>query len=382
MPSIDIVRESPIARTARVIQVEGMFDLTSNKTTHHFWRVDFELPDEWSVGLIVGPSGAGKTTVAREIFGDRLREENAEWPRDKSVLDGFDKNLTTKEIVEILSSVGFSSPPSWLKPYHVLSNGEKFRVNLARIIAEIKDIAVVDEFTSVVDRRVAKIGSAAIAKMIRRAGKKFVAITCHYDVIDWLDPDWIYEPHINKMTRRCLRGRPKIEITIRRVDKSAWEFFKGHHYLSEKLNNASRCFVGFIDETPAVFGAICPFPHHIVKNFWREHRIVCLPDFQGVGIGNAFSEVLGAICRALGYRYISITSHPAMIRARAKSPHWDMKKEPNCKSRMMTGMNTKKKSRNRTFIERGVLANRLRATFEYVGPTMDLEIAKKLWNAE
>jgi len=382
MPSIDIVRESPIFRTARVMQVEGMFDLTPSKTTRHVWHVDFELPEEWSVGLIVGPSGSGKTTVARELFGDRLQEASAEWPKDKSVLDGFDQSLSIKEITEILSSVGFSSPPSWLKPYHVLSNGEKFRVDLARAIAHTKDIAVIDEFTSVVDRQVAKIGSAAVSKTVRRTGKKFVAVTCHYDVIDWLDPDWIYEPHINKMTRRRLRRRPTIEITIKRVHKSAWQYFMHHHYLSGKLKNESRCFVGFIDGTPVVFGAIVHFPHPTVKNYQREHRIVCLPDYQGVGIGNAFSAALGGICRALGYRYISITSHPAMIRARAKSPHWNMKTAPNCYTRMMTGMKLDKKYEERTSKERGTIANRLRATFEYVGPAMDFETAKKLWNAE
>jgi len=382
MPSIDIVRESPIIRTARVIQVEGMFDLTSSKTSRHVWHVDFILPDEWSIGVIVGPSGAGKTTIARELFGENLQEANAEWTKDKSILDGFDQSLSIKEITEILSSVGFSSPPSWLKPYHVLSNGEKFRVDLARIIAHSKDIAVVDEFTSVVDREVAKIGSAAVAKTVRRLGKKFVAVTCHYDVIDWLDPDWIYEPHINRMTRRCLRRRPKIDITIKRVHKSAWQYFMRHHYLSGKLKNESRCFVGYVDETPVVFGAIVHFPHAIVKNYQREHRIVCLPDYQGVGIGNAFSAALGAICRALGYRYISITSHPAMIRARARSPLWNMRTAPNCNTRMMTGMKLEKKYRERTSRERGLLANRLRATFEYVGPAMELEIARKLWNAE
>jgi ABC-type ATPase involved in cell division len=362
------------------MQVEGMFDLTPAKSSRHIWHVDFELPEEWSVGVIVGPSGAGKTTVARELFGDRLQEVVSEWPQDKSILDGFDHQLTTKEVTEMLSSVGLSSPPSWLKPYHVLSNGEKFRVDLARVIAHSKDIAVVDEFTSVVDRQVAQIGSAAVAKTVRRAGKKFVAVTCHYDIIDWLDPDWIYEPHVNRMTRRRLRGRPKIDITIRRVHRSAWAFFMRHHYLSGELHQASRCFVGYVDGTPAVFGAVIRFPHPSVRNYQREHRIVCLPDFQGVGIGNAFSAALGAMCRALGYRYISITSHPAMIRARAKSPHWNMKSAPNCDTRMMTGMNTKKKSKERTSKERGALANRLRASFEYVGPAIDVSTARMLWN--
>lgn len=380
MPRIDIVRESPVVRTPRVMQLEGMFDLPSSTATHQQWHVDFELPEEWSVGVIVGPSGAGKSTVARELFGDVLATADAQWPNDRSLVDGFDDALGIKQITEMLSSVGFSSPPSWLKPYGVLSNGEKFRADLARTIAHSNGIAVVDEFTSVIDRQVAKIGSAAVAKTVRRAGKKFVAVTCHYDVIEWLDPEWIYEPHINKLTRRSLRGRPSINFTVRRVDKAAWQFFMRHHYLTNELHKSSRCYVGYVDDTPAVFGAFMHFPHAKVKNYKREHRIVCLPDFQGIGLGNAFSAALGGMCKSLGYRYLSITSHPAMIRARAKSDQWNMKRAPNFGGQTMPkGSNARKGLAGGN--NAGV-STRLRASFEYVGPAMAADTARRLWEGD
>jgi hypothetical protein len=52
-----------------------------------------------------------------------------------------------------------------------------------------------DEFTSVVDRNVARIGSAAVAKAIRagQIRRRFVAVTCHYDVLEWLEPDWMID---------------------------------------------------------------------------------------------------------------------------------------------------------------------------------------------
>ena len=72
----------------------------------------------------------------------------------------------------------------------MLSGGEQFRCDLVRALLKPGDLVAFDEFTSVVDRTVAKIGSAAVAKSIRkgRIGKKFVAVTCHYDVLDWLEP--------------------------------------------------------------------------------------------------------------------------------------------------------------------------------------------------
>ena len=66
---------------------------------------------------------------------------------------------------------------------------------MAHTLAEKPRLAVVDEFTSVVDRTVAQIGSAALVRAVRRRNQKFVAVTCHYDVIDWLDPDWVFQPH-------------------------------------------------------------------------------------------------------------------------------------------------------------------------------------------
>jgi len=190
MPSLNIVRSSDVVRTARVMQVEGLFDVPPSKKSAVAWQVDLDLPAEWNVGVIVGPSGSGKSTLARELFAEHLTR-NWEWDAAKTILDGFADGMPIKEITELLSSVGFSTPPSWLRPFHALSTGEQFRVGMARTLAEMRDLAVVDEFTSVIDRQVAQIGSAAIAKTVRRRGQKFIAVTCHYDVLDWLEPDWV-----------------------------------------------------------------------------------------------------------------------------------------------------------------------------------------------
>ena len=97
-----------------------------------------------------------------------------------------------QEITKTFNSVGFATVWSWLKPYHVLSNGEKMRVDLAKAILNENDLIVFDEFTSVVDRTIAKTSSFAIQKAVKKLNKKFVAVACHYDIIDWLEPDWIY----------------------------------------------------------------------------------------------------------------------------------------------------------------------------------------------
>lgn len=177
---------SEIVRSPRVLQLEGIFDVPPSKRSEERWSVKMPIDErDWSVGLIVGPSGCGKSTVARKLLGEHMRSE-FQWSSDRSLVDDFPKAMSIKEIVELLSSVGFSSPPSWLRPFGVLSTGQQFRVSLARLLSENLPISVVDEFTSTVDRTVAQLGSTALAKTVRRRKQKFVAVTCHEDVLNYL----------------------------------------------------------------------------------------------------------------------------------------------------------------------------------------------------
>lgn len=189
MPSFNIVKKSNPEETFRVSSVLNAFDLNKEKVKEHFkGSIDIEGKN-WNIGLIVGGSGTGKSTIANDAFGDFFI--NYEYSK-KSVIDDMPKNCSVKEITKAFTSVGFASPPSWLKPYDVLSNGEKMRVDLAYSILKKQDLIIFDEFTSVVNREVAKTGSYAISKAIRRLNKKFIAVACHSDIIDWLEPDWIY----------------------------------------------------------------------------------------------------------------------------------------------------------------------------------------------
>ncbi len=191
MPSFDIIRKAEPESTFRVSSIVGAFDLNIDHITEHFTgNIDIENK-EWNIGLIVGGSGTGKSTIAKEIFPDAYikgYEYNA-----KSVVDDMPKNKSIKDIELAFTNVGFASPPSWLKPYSVLSNGEKMRCDLARALLEEKDIICFDEFTSVVNREVAKTASYAISKAVKKANKKFVAVSCHKDIVEWLEPDWIYD---------------------------------------------------------------------------------------------------------------------------------------------------------------------------------------------
>lgn len=189
MPSFDIIKESKPKESFRVSSVLNAFDLSIEKIKEHFkGNIDIEGKD-WNVGLIVGSSGTGKSTIANEVFGNHFMQYDY---KSEAVIDDMPKEKSIKDITKAFTSVGFASPPSWLKPYSVLSNGEKMRVDLAYCILQEKDIIIFDEFTSVVNREVAKTGSYAISKAVKKLNKKFIAVACHSDIIEWLEPDWIY----------------------------------------------------------------------------------------------------------------------------------------------------------------------------------------------
>lgn len=188
MPDFDIVKRSDIDNTFRVSKVMSDFDVKPGHSAEEF-RGKIDFPKDWQIGIIVGGSGTGKSTIGRELFGD-LIDGNFEY-KAKSVIDDM-PGKDIQEIEKMFYAVGFGSVPSWLKPYSVLSNGEKMRVNLARKMLS-SNFVVFDEYTSVVDRQVAKAMSIAISKAMKRyPDKKFVAIGCHFDVIEFLQPDWIF----------------------------------------------------------------------------------------------------------------------------------------------------------------------------------------------
>lgn len=189
MPTFNILRKSDIDRTFRVSKIMADFDVKLDHANEQFTG-RLKYPESWQIGIIVGGSGTGKTTIARELYGD-LIDDNFEY-KAKSVIDDMPIK-DVDEIQKMFYAVGFGSVPSWLKPYHVLSNGEKMRVDLARKML-MSDFVVFDEFTSVVDRQVAKTMSMAINKAMKRyPEKKFVAVGCHFDVVEFLQPDWMFD---------------------------------------------------------------------------------------------------------------------------------------------------------------------------------------------
>ena len=108
------------------------------------------------------------------------------WDLRCSIAGNF---ASAEEAADKLAAVGLNSVPTWAKPYGVLSTGEQFRASLARSLG---DGARIDEYTSTVSRTVAKSASRSLRAWVDRSDTtNLVLATCHYDVLDWLRPDWV-----------------------------------------------------------------------------------------------------------------------------------------------------------------------------------------------
>jgi len=318
---------------------------------------DVNIPIEnkkWNIGLIVGASGTGKTTIAKTVFNDFEFFTGFEWGNN-SIIDDFG-DFSAKEIAEILSKVGFSSPPDWLKPFDVLSNGQKMRAEIARLILNCDKPVIYDEFTSVVDRQVAKIGSTAIQKFIREKDKQFIAVSCHYDIEDWLNPDWIFDCNKMEFIWRSLRRRPSIECKIRKAEQKEWREFMDFHYLSHEHNAAAHKYICEINDESVAWCSVLNYPHPIVKNMVRIHRIVVKPDYQGIGIGSKFISEIAEKYKKNGKRVTLVTSAPAFVLGLQSNKNWIMTRKPSRTAKLGKTSSTKMK----------VSADRLTATFEYV----------------
>ena len=365
------------SRSVRAQQLSAAFDVPFRERQMLRWAGTLPLEAQpWHVGLIVGPSGSGKTTVLNHVFGE---PQSLSW-QGKSVVDDFPEEISIEDVVAACGAVGFNTIPAWLRPYDVLSTGEQFRVSLARAFLETpaETPVVVDEFTSVVDRQVAKIGAHAAAKWARREQRQLVAATCHYDVIDWLQPDWTYEPATQEFTWRHLQPRPVLHCQIQRVPHDHWYRYARFHYLTPELHRGASCWELTVDGTPASFAGTLhrPHPHDTKHKVMGISRLVTLPDWQGLGLAFALTDRIGGLFNAVGWEVHMYPAHPGLIRSFDRSPVWALTQRPgHVTNRVKRDGN---RSRLGAWDKHWRAGKRPNAVFRYVGPKADVDLAEQL----
>jgi ABC-type lipoprotein export system ATPase subunit len=327
---------------------------------------------DWNIGVIYGGSGTGKTSLLKE-FGN-LIEDN--FDNEKPLISNFDF-LEPKEATLLLSAMGLSSVPTWLRPFALLSNGEQYRARLAYKVASAKDnqVILIDEFTSVVDRDVAKSMSSAIQKYIRRENKKIILASCHFDIMEWLLPDWTYSPLKGRVERHdyLRQSRPKIELQIFRCRYEAWNIFKQHHYLTSDLSKSSKCYLTLLNDKPVAFNAVLPLPSGTIQNAYRMSRTVVLPDFQGLGLGGAISDYIAKLYKKDGKRFYAKTSNPALWNKRENSNNWRVTGISNSKDVKIVNQRLLEKGYSKIKDAMKFRREAITKSFEFIGDVSDIK---------
>ena len=322
---MEIVLKSNVNRDKYTDYIQEHFDLAVSDVAEVRIPNNLNLSklgSEWNIGVICGASGSGKSTILHSL--GEITE--VEFDNNKPLISNFEP-MTPQEASSILCAMGLASVPTWIRPYSSLSNGERYRAEVAKRISSNKGrggVILVDEYTSVVDRNVAKSMSNALQKYIRKEKKQIILATCHYDILEWLQPDWIYDLNKGGALEKgdCLRQRPQISLQVYRTEPDTWQLVKKHHYMTEEMNKSASCFVFSWGKQLVAFVGVLPQPSGYFDKAVRGTRTVVLPDFQGLGIGSRITDFIASIYKQAGYRYFTKTVNPKLGEYRNHSEKW------------------------------------------------------------
>lgn len=335
MQNFELTLQSPVADSFRCVKAANSLDIDATKKSIHHFRVAADIKTPFAIGLIVGASGSGKTTFAKHVYGDDAFKELLDPARP--VIDQFPAAFSYDECASMLSGVGLTSVPCWIRPAYTLSNGQRARAECALQMAQPdRDFIVIDEWTSVVDRTVAKVMSHCIAKHARKTGKSIVLLSCHYDVAEWLNADWIIDCNKQEFIDRRLlwqssQRTEQLSFDIREVGRESWKYFSKYHYLSDLLPGGFirtyglfhgddqvgfQCFANYV---PHRKGDLTPMQMH-------SNRTVIHPDYAGLGMGIRLINLTSEHMVAQGFEVWAKYSSTPVYLAMKKYPCWRLMK--------------------------------------------------------
>jgi energy-coupling factor transporter ATP-binding protein EcfA2 len=322
--------ESEISDSFRCKMAANSLDINVKEKSKHVLEINnIHIPDNWNVGLIYGASGSGKTTLAKEMFGKNVF--SFEIDQEKSILDQMPVALEYKECASMLNGIGLSSVPCWIRPIKTLSNGQKARAEAVLLMCSSNDIIVIDEWTSVVDRVVAKAMSNCIQKFAKKQNKKIILLSCHYDILEWLTPDWLIDCNKQKFLLPESKDffftkRESLQFDIKEIDSSSWRYFSKYHYLSKRLPGGKNYFYGLFYKNEQIgFQCFSNYTPHRVGTIKIMHsnRTVIHPDYVGLGLGiQLINKCSKLFHEKYNFRIMAKFSSIPVYKSMIKDPNW------------------------------------------------------------
>jgi ABC-type ATPase with predicted acetyltransferase domain len=231
-----------------------------------------------------------------------------------------------------LSLAGLNEAYLFLRRFDELSDGQKYRYRIARLIDSGVKTWVLDEFTSVLDRVTARVVAYCLQKAARKMGATVLAATTHTDVAEDLNPDIIVRkgmgPYVSVEYRRPESRECSIlrDVIIEVGERRDYDVLKHFHYLGGLpgwIRRIYRAKVG--DEVAGVIVYVAPslfvrgrykaFPHlkelqkqnvkeyakFISSNFTRIARVIVHPKYRSIGLG---VKLVKETMPLIGTRYV------------------------------------------------------------------------------
>ncbi len=167
-------------------------------------------------------------------------------------------------------------------------------------------------------------------------------------------------------------NKPQLDIEVFEIPKeykpAFWNIFKKHHYLDGAINKGARCWVAYLWGVPVAFNSVLAMPSGSLKHAWREHRLVVLSDYQGMGIGSAMSECIGEILLSEGKRFFSKTANIKLGEYRERKEKW----RPTSKNKRARKDHLKSTRENYNNMVNKKLSLRICYSHEYIGKKPDI----------
>jgi len=183
--------------TPRTLAVAEAFGIGVDQNRQHVLYDNIKIkiaPND--IIYITGESGSGKSVLLKRLekllSPDIMNIKNVRVNRKKPLIDTVGNSL--QEGLELLSRVGLNDAFLFIRRYSQLSDGQKYRYRIAKLIETNKQYWVMDEFCSTLDRDTAKIVAFNVQKLARQEEKTVLAATTHNDLFNDLKPS----VHIHK----------------------------------------------------------------------------------------------------------------------------------------------------------------------------------------
>lgn len=356
--NIKIELQSEVFNTFRCQAAANSLDIDVKKKSIHKLEInDINIPAVWNIGLIYGASGSGKTTLAKDLFGQNIFDCSLD--ENKSIIDQLPEEYSYEDCANILNGIGLNSVPCWIRPIKTLSNGQKARAEAAYLMCK-KDFICIDEWTSVVDRTVAKAMSVCLHKFAKKNNKQIILLSCHYDILEWVKPDWLIDCNkqnfeLPKTDDFFFNEREKIQFTIKEVGRETWKYFSKYHYLSELLPGGKIHLYGIFHKQNQIgFQCFANYTPHKkgTKIIYHSNRTVIHPDYNGLGLGiKLINETSKILKEKINCRIMAKFSAIPVFKAMKKQKEWLFLGENRLMGKMKTGGNM---SRKGGFRENGV----------------------------